>query len=204
MGMSSSSAQVSAAKKRGYRLGRRAEKQQETRRRIVEAAVDLHGTLGPARTSVAQVAERAGVQRHTYYAHFPDERSLLLACSGHTMERDPLPDVDQWRELPPGRERLRRGLEELYRWYSRNAQLTACVLRDAEHHALTREIVELRMKPAFERAAEVLGEGLSERSRALLRLALEFACWRTLQETHGAEAAAALISDAVCGLEGDS
>ena len=72
--MSISSAQTRAAKseKRTYRLGKRAEKQQETRRRIVEAAVDLHSTLGPARTTVAQIAERAGVQRHTYYAHFPD------------------------------------------------------------------------------------------------------------------------------------
>lgn len=198
--MSSSNAQRSAAKKRGYRLGKRAEKQEETRGRIVEAAVELHCTLGPARTSIAQIAERAGVQRHTVYAHFPDERSLFLACSGHAMERDPLPRVDQWRTLPPGRERIRHGLEQLYDWYERNGQQAACVLRDAEYHALTREMVELRMKPAFEEAADALGEGLNDRSSALLGLALDFACWRTLSRTHTPATAAALMSDALLGI----
>ena len=77
---------------RTYTLKRRAEQQAETRRRIVKAAVDLHGTVGPAQTTFSMVAERAGVQRHTLYAHFPDEWSLLMACSGYVDERDPLPD----------------------------------------------------------------------------------------------------------------
>ena len=199
--MSISNAQDRASKRRPYRLGRRAEKQEETRRRIVEAAVDLHSSLGPARTSVAQIAERAGVQRHTYYAHFPDERSLFLACSGLALARDPLPDVGPWQSLAPGRERVRRGLADLYAWYQRNAAMAACVLRDAEHHALTREIVELRMMPTFARIAELLGEGLSERQRALLAVALDFACWRTLREMNGPEQAAALMSEAVCALD---
>ncbi len=195
--MSNSNAQLSASKKRSYRLGKRAERQEETRRRIVEAAVDLHSTIGPARTTISQIAERAGVQRHTFYAHFPDERSLLLACSGLALERDPLPEVAEWRSLPPGRERVRQGLSQLYGWFERNAEQSACVLRDAQHHALTQEIVELRMMPTFNEAAAVLGEGLSERSNALLAVALDFACWRALSRTHRAEKAAALMSDAV-------
>src|SRR5687768_2936331 len=158
--MSISDAQSSAVKKRDYRLGRRALQQAETRRRIVEAAFELHSTLGPAQTTVSQIAERAGVQRHTYYAHFPEERGLFLACSGLALERDPLPDVEAWRAVPPGRARLREGLALIYSWYQRNAQQAACVLRDAEHHALTREMVELRMQPVFARAAILLGEGL--------------------------------------------
>src|SRR5512143_2127813 len=84
---------------RTYTLKRRAEQQAETRQRIVEAAVDLHGTVGPARTSLSMVAERAGVQRHTLYAHFPDERRLFLACSGLAMERDPFPSPEEWRHI---------------------------------------------------------------------------------------------------------
>ena len=84
---------------RTYRLGRRAEKQAETRQRIVEAAVDLHGSVGPALTTLSMVAERAGVQRHTLYAHFPDERSLFMACSRQASERDPMPDADIWRGI---------------------------------------------------------------------------------------------------------
>jgi AcrR family transcriptional regulator len=196
--MSSSAARRCSAKKRAYRLGRRAEKQEQTRQRIVEAAVELHGTIGPAHTSIAQIAERAGVQRHTFYAHFPDERSLSLACSGLALERDPLPDVEQWATVPPGAARIRHALEQIYAWYGRNEQLTVCVLRDAEVHELTREIAEMRMGPTFSRATELLSQGLASRSRALLGLALDFGCWRALHRTVGSNVeAAALMTDAI-------
>ena len=198
--MSISNAQPSVAKKRGYRLGARAAKQEETRRRIVDAAIELHCSVGPARTTVAQIAERAGVQRHTYYAHFPEERDLFLACSGTALERDPLPAAEQWASLPPGGERVREGLAQLYAWYQRNAGQAACVLRDAEHHALTREMVELRMKPAMMRAAQLLAEGYSERAAGLLHVAMEFNSWRVLSQMRSPESAAALMADALAGL----
>src|SRR6476659_2634386 len=125
---------------RTYTLKRRAETQAATRQRIVEAAVELHSSLGPALTTISMVAERAGVQRHTLYAHFPDERSLYLACSGLTIERDPQPGAEAWRALTDRRARLRTGLLAVYAWYGRNAELAACVLRDAEFHPLTKEI----------------------------------------------------------------
>jgi AcrR family transcriptional regulator len=186
-----------AIAKRRYRLGKRADKKQETRRRIVEAAVELHGTIGPARSSVAQIADRAGVQRHTFYAHFPTERDLLLACSGLTLDRDPLPDVAAWRATAPGRNRLALGLTELYCWYERNAGLAACVLRDADYHPLTREIVDMRIAPVLEAAAELLGEGLEPRCRPILDVALDFACWRSLSKTLTPVEAARLMADAV-------
>src|SRR5215510_9636237 len=113
---------------RTYTLKKRAEQQAETRQRIVEAAVELHGSVGPAATTFSMVAERAGVQRHTLYAHFPDERSLNMACSGLVAERDPLPDAEPWRAIGDTRERLRVGLRAVYGWYARNAELAACVL----------------------------------------------------------------------------
>lgn len=198
--MSTSKAQDCAPKKRPYRLGKRSARLEETRLRIVEAAVELHSTLGPARTSVARIAQRAGVQRHTYYAHFPDERDLFLACSGLSLERDPLPDPEEWRSVPAGPERLRLGLAELYGWYRRNARMAACVLRDAEHHELTREMAELRIAPVISAAARSLGEGMSERSRALLVVALDFACWRTLGAAPEAGDPAELMSEAVSRL----
>src|SRR5215475_3577217 len=125
---------------RTYTLKRRAEQQAETRRRIVEAAVELHGSVGPARTTVSMVAERAGVQRHTFYAHFPDERSLVNACSGLTLERDPPPAAAPWRAIADRNERLRTGIGAVYAWYERNAELVASVLRDAEISPLINEI----------------------------------------------------------------
>lgn len=165
---------------RTYTLKKRAEQQAETRRRIVEAAVDLHTRIGPAQTTFSMVAEQAGVQRHTLYAHFPDERSLLLACSGHTLETDPPPDAAAWRSVAGREERLRGGLTQLYAWFGRNAALLASVLRDAEFHAPTHEIATLRMGPHFKAYAEVLGEKCNARQRAMLALALSFFTWRTL------------------------
>lgn len=197
--MSISNAQDSAAKKRSYRLGQRAHAQEETRRRITEAAVELHRTLGPARTSVAQIAERAGVQRHTYYAHFPDERKLMEACSGLALERDPLPDFEQWATLAPGLDRIRHGLADLYSWYARNEELMSSVLRDAEFHELTREVVEARLGSSFRRIAELLGEGLSRPSRVLLELGIDFACWRVLNRTCAPKDASELMSRTIDG-----
>lgn len=177
---------------RTYTLRRRAERQAETRRRIVEAAVELHRSVGPALTTVSMVAERAGVQRHTLYAHFPDERSLQMACSGLTLERDPLPDAAAWRTIEDRRERLRVGLGAVYGWYERNADLAACVLRDAEHHAVTRETAELRFGPSMAAYHEVLGTELSERQRAVLHLALGFFTWRALVREAGLDNSAAV------------
>lgn len=177
---------------RTYTLKRRAEQQAETRRRIVEAAVDLHGSIGPALTTVSMVAERAGVQRHTLYAHFPDDRSLYLACSGLAFERDPLPDAEPWRAIEKPSERLRVGLRAIYDWYERNADLVAAVLRDAEYHALTREVAELRFGPPITACGEVLGAKLNAKQRALLRLALSFFTWRTLTRENGLKQGAAV------------
>jgi AcrR family transcriptional regulator len=171
--------------------------QEATRRRIVEAAVELHSQLGPARTSIAQIAQKAGVQRHTYYAHFPDERSLLDACSGLSLERDPLPDVDHWLSIAAGGARARFALDQLYRWFGRNAELVASVLRDAQVHEPTRETVAARWAPTFERAAEIIAEEFGEDSLALARVAVDFACWRALEATNPPRGAAAIMSDAI-------
>ncbi len=187
---------------RTYTLKRRAEQQADTRRRIVEAAVDLHSSVGPANTTLSMIAERAGVQRHTLYAHFPEERDLFAACSGLTMERDPPPDPEPWRLIESRTERLRIGLSALYAWYGRNASLAACVLRDAEHHALTRETMDASIGPRIAACQAALSAELSAPQRAMLVLALSFFTWRTLTrdaglEPHAAvEAMAAAIEDA--------
>jgi AcrR family transcriptional regulator len=186
---------------RTYKLKRRAEQQAETRQRIVEAAVDLHGTVGPAQTTISMIAERAGVQRHTVYAHFPEERDLFLACSGLVEERDPMPNAEGWRGIADRAERLRTGLSAIYGWYQRNAELLSCVLRDAEHHQLARDTANLRFAPFFVSYHEVLGATLNARQRALVGLALSFHTWRTLTRDGGlkqADAVAAMVQAIAC------
>jgi AcrR family transcriptional regulator len=191
---------------RTYTLKRRAEQQAETRRRIVEAAVELHSSVGPALTTISMVAERASVQRHTLYAHFPDERSLFLACSGLALERDPLPDAEAWRSIKDQRERLRVGLRAVYGWYERNADMAACVLRDAEYHSLTREIIHLRFGPPMVAYHELLGAKLSTKQRAVLHLALSYFTWRTLVRESGLKQSAAvraMVQAIDCGQDED-
>lgn len=166
--------------KRRYTLGKRAEQQAETRRKIVEAAVDLHTELGPANTTVSLVAERAGVQRHTFYAHFPTERDLLMACSGLVEERDPVPSVAPWRTIKDPDERLRAGLSALYAYYGRHAQLLASVLRDAEVSPLVADIAHTQWGPFMGELHAVLGEGFNDKQQAMLRVAVSFFTWRTL------------------------
>jgi AcrR family transcriptional regulator len=186
---------------RTYTLKKRAEQQAETRRRLVEAAVDLHGSLGPALTTFSMIAERAGVQRHTLYAHFPDERELFAACSGLAMERDPPPDATPWRAIAEREARLRTGLRAIYDWYERNAQLLGCVLRDAETHAATREISQTLYGPVMAAYHDVLGAGLNAKQRAMLALALSFFTWRTLAREGGLKQAT-VIAAMVQAVEG--
>src|SRR5215210_5120807 len=105
------------AMKRKYELRKRAEQVAETRRRITEAAVELHRTVGPAATRISDVARRAGVQRVTVYNHFPDDASLFAACSAHWRALHPGPDPAAWASIEDSGERLRVGLRELYAWY---------------------------------------------------------------------------------------
>ena len=105
--------------KRKYELKKRAEQMGETRLRITEAAIDLHGSVGPSRTTMSAVAERAGVERRTLYRHFPNESDLFEACSTHYFAANPWPDLGGWRAVRDPEERLERALDELYAYYER-------------------------------------------------------------------------------------
>lgn len=179
---------------RTYTLKKRAAQQAETRKRIVEAAVELHSSIGPAATTFSMVAERAGVQRHTLYAHFPDELSLSMACSGHVYEQDPLPDAAAWAGIEDTGERLAAALTDVYGWYARHPSLMACVLRDVEHHATTQEVMKRRVGPVIAAWQAALGEQLSARQRAMLHLALGFHTWRSLVGESGLDQSAAVAA----------
>lgn len=115
---------------RTYRMGRRREQLEATRQRIAEAAFELHATVGPAQTSISAVAERAGVQRHTVYHHFPDLTSLFRACTEHGMRITGIPEVAAWRAIADPAIRLRHALGELYAYYRANARLLGNIVRD--------------------------------------------------------------------------
>ena len=171
---------------RPYRLKQRAERHDQTRQRIIEAAIELHQTIGPAATTVTDIAERAQVGRVTVYRHFPDEPTLARACSGLYFERHPAPDPDRWRAIADPVERLRTGLSETYAHHRATEAMISHVLADARDHPV--------MAPYhvhWRRAADILAAGwrVRGRRRTMLRagiaLALSFDTWRTLiREQH--------------------
>lgn len=176
--------------KRRYRKRRRAELEDETRRRITEAAVELHGSVGPARTTISAVAERAGVQRATLYRHFPDEEALFDACSSHWAAQHPLPDLAAWAALADPEERLRIALSELYAWYEDGQEMLERTTRDAALVPAMRSAVE-RMGAWYAEALATILRGRPERgarrrrAEAAVGHAVSFFTWRSLVGDQG-------------------
>jgi AcrR family transcriptional regulator len=172
--------QLCSLMSRKYQQRARAKAQEETRRRITEATVELHATVGPARTTISAIAERAGVQRLTVYRHFPDERSLFAACSAHWLGADPPPDPSAWAAIEAVDERTRTALTELYGWYRRNDAMLTNTQRDALALPALAEIAD--PGPFLEAMRQVLMRGRPRRKRvrAALGHALEFSTWRSL------------------------
>ena len=186
--------------KRKYEQRRRAAQVAETHLRITEAAIELHGTVGPARTTLSAVAERAGVERRTLYRHFPTEADLFTACSAHWFGANPWPDLAAWRAIRDPRERLARALDEVYAYYERTAPMFGNVLRDAELVDFARDAVA-PLNAFVDEAAEVLAAGRPARGRrrrllvAALRHALAFSTWQSLSASGVTrEDAAALVT----------
>jgi AcrR family transcriptional regulator len=171
---------------RSYELKKRAERQAETRRRIVEATVELHTTVGPSRTSIAAIADRAGVQRHTVYAHFPDDRTLFTACSSHWIAVHPFPDQGSWEEIADPERRLRTALREVYAWYEDVEPHLVLFARDATL-VPTYSFVTAARAAALRAVADLLARGFPRRKavRAAVGHALDFETWRSLVRRQG-------------------
>lgn len=174
---------------RVYRKRRRAEQEAQTRRRIVEAAVKLHGTIGPAHTTIKGIASEAGVQRATVYRHFPEMESLFTACSAHWSSLSPPPDPAAWRRIDDPEIRLRRGLRQLYAWYAWAEPMLINVFRDAPSvPAMTRAVEDFQRH--FQALHQELMSGRRLRGRARVRVwsaighALAFATWHSLVREH--------------------
>jgi AcrR family transcriptional regulator len=180
-----------AESKRKYEMKKRAERQRETRRRIVEATVELHRTQGPANTTVSEIAKRAGVNRLTVYNHFPDVSDLLRACLRSWTERHPAPDPTPWAQISEPQDRLRTALRELYGFYAHTEPMRANVLRDAETMPELAALLEGSVVPYLGAVRDLLAEGweVSENGRkrllATLKLAIDFHTWRSLERESG-------------------
>ena len=191
---------------RKYEMRRRAEAQDRTRLRITEATMELHGTVGPARTSVSAIAERAGVRRSTVYRHFPDEASLFAACSAHWRAANPPPDPGAWAAIADPADRTRTALGELYAYFRRTADMYERLLRDEP----VVEVLHAQLagfRGYLGACADVLLAGRTlrgtarRRARAAAAHAVAFPTWRSLavEQGLGDDEAAGLMAGFVDG-----
>ncbi|MGD9895367.1 MAG: TetR/AcrR family transcriptional regulator [Dehalococcoidia bacterium] len=191
---------------RSYELKQRAQRMDETKRRIAAATWELHRTVGPAETTISAIAERAGVQRLTVYRHFPDEISLFRACGQHELSVNPLPDPERWVAIADPAERLRTALAELYAHYRRSETMTANLLRDVPRMPALEEVFNENIPPFFEEATRNLlsawsaARGQDRLRTAALGHALDFNTWRSLARVQGLadDAAVTLMVALVC------
>jgi AcrR family transcriptional regulator len=169
-------------------MHRRAELVEQTRHRIVEAAIKLHTTVGPARTTISALAEEAGVTRLTVYRHFADEDELFDACRSHWVELHPPPDPLRWQRMPASRDRVRQAVQELYAWYRQHGEALFPIYRDM---TAMPDAVQQAMRAADDQAADALVHGFGARGRARRRLyaaaghVLSFWTWRSLTIDQG-------------------
>jgi len=183
-------AESAPASPRPYRKRARARQEEETRRRIAQAAMELHGTVGPARTTISAVASRAGVQRATVYRHFSDEAALFAACSAHWYALHPPPDARRWAAIRDPDERLRTALAELYGWYGSDEEMFVTTARDAELVPAMHAVAE-GARQGFEDMVAAICRGRPERGRARRRVraavahAASFGTWQALARQGG-------------------
>jgi AcrR family transcriptional regulator len=197
-------------KNRKYELKARAEGQEQTRRAIAKAASELHGEVGPAETTVAEIARRAGVSRLTVYKHFPDNAALYPACSAHYLEEHPLPDFGAAMQSGDAAERLRSVLDAVYAgWYRESGTMMRNLQRDRGLDPALDEFMRDNSDAALDGLADGLAAGFelsgesATRLRSLIRLALDFWTWDRLdREGLDDEGAASVMTDAVAAVAG--
>jgi AcrR family transcriptional regulator len=187
-----------STQKRRYELKARAETQRATRDRIAAAAATLHEEVGVAKTTVADIARRAGVQRLTVYNHFPDLHALLPACTAHWLEEHPQPDLESALALEDPVERLRTVLNSLYGWYRETKPMQQRVFGERATVPELDAWMARSTDPMLADLAAALAAGFDRPdARALVALALDFWTWERLEREGLDDPAAAELMSAV-------
>lgn len=173
--------------KRTYKQGKRAEAAAETRQKIIDAVVELHRSVGPRDTTIAEIARRAGVERLTVYKHFPDEAGMVMASQTQWLTQHPPPDAGQWAMILDPDARLRVALRELYLWYADTEAMTENVMRDGPKLPSFAAVLSL-LREHVREGAEILAVGRisdPEWTLATLNVVQNFETWRVLVNERG-------------------
>ena len=171
---------------RTYTMRQRAERRDEVRRRIVDAAVVLKQTRTSGDISMAEVAEQAGVGRVTVYRHFRDMDALKQASSRRYFAQNPPPDPSRWAAIPDPHARLRAGLAEAHAYHRRTERMVAKIQADGADAEVRDPYRRLWRAGGGVLAAPfgLTGEA-ALRLRAAVNFGLSFEAWRALVREEG-------------------
>jgi AcrR family transcriptional regulator len=171
---------------REYKMVKRLEKVEETRRRIAKATYELHSTIGPALTTIALISDRAGLPRQTVYRNFGTQVELFRSCIAFGQEMHPMPDPSPWKSISDPGERLQVGLTQLYRWFEASEPVLTNVARDFGVVQEAAEVAQQPMDDVLKRIYETLCHGWARLEVCpVLSLAVDFATWKKLRRSQG-------------------
>jgi len=187
---------VTGVAARPYATSKRAATRDATRQRIVDATIELHRTVGDVGLTITEVARRAEVSRVTVYRHFPDQASLLSACTGHYFAQHAPPDPAAWSSIPDPLERLEVALRAVYGWFDETGEMVGRGEEDAPTNPVLAELL-VPFGVAWDRMRDGIDAGWPSRSmvrRAMIGHALAFSTWKSLRRTQGLSADDAISS----------
>jgi AcrR family transcriptional regulator len=163
---------------RAYRLGRRAERAEDTRRRIVAATRALHIEQGVADTTIKQIARRADVGVGTVYYHFPSYDDVIRACGQLTFAMVRPPTDAIFAGCRSTRARIERLTHELFACYERFPDLESTRCDRKKLPVLDQELAKFdhHVAALVRQAVAPAGERVQRMARALTDVAV----YRTL------------------------
>ena len=176
--------------KRKYQLKHRAERQEETRQRILEATIMLHERVGVPGVTISAVAEQAGVERLTVYRHFPDEKALLTAATTFYLGAYPPPNPQPWRDIADPGVRLRVGLTATYAYHQQTEAMIGHLIQGMPYKPIICDALEAYLAHWLG-VQQILSAGWDTADRALITVAVghtvSFKTWHSLVRDLGLE-----------------
>lgn len=155
--------------RRKYHSPLRADQAQQTRRRVLEAALRLFVDRGYAGTTIAAVAEDAGVSPETIYLSLGGKRGLLEGVIETAIAGEDEPGYELWNQvalLPSARERLERMVEYSCRILARTRPIHSVIRGAADKEAfaaaLGRRLLHDRLNAQTERVRACLHDDLRQ------------------------------------------
>ncbi|TMF85491.1 MAG: TetR family transcriptional regulator [Chloroflexi bacterium] len=173
---------------RRYQMATRERAVQETRQRIIDAAISLHAQRGVIATNWEEIAEGAGVSTATVYRHFPSLGELVPACARTAFEAGaslptPAQAAAAFAGLTRPAPRIERLIRESCRCYELGAGWLAAARRDAKSVPALDRAVRLQDRVLGVLIQTALGDAFVDaQTMSVIKALIDFPFWKALTD----------------------